>query len=675
MNKIRWGIAGPGTIANKFALAVKDVESAELVALASHNTDKLVSFGKSHGVPESHQFRDYPSMMRNADDDAGYIANLHPSHATTAIAAMRAGKHVLCEKPAGMSAGEVELMTDVAKQEGVCFMEAFMYLCHPQMQRLLDVVTSGQIGQVLRVETSFGFNDKPNPDSRLFAHALGGGGILDVGCYPVSFARRIAGVVAGQELAPHGFAEPDTVVAVGNLYKTGIDLYAHALLQFPGGLTASCECAITRELPNRATVIGDKGSVSLLDPWLPGDGNKPSHGRMEICLGDDITQETIDSPNHHYSYEVAHACSCIAASSIEASLPAMNHRGSIGNAEVLDQWRNEIGYKIESEKESLNKPLQQLLPSSQNKMAFNEIDGLGQPLSKLILGCDNKSNLAQGAIIWDTWMESGANAFDTAHIYANGLHERVFGQWIRSRGVQNDIVAVVKGAHTPYCVPAAIEIQLNESLGRLHLDNASIYMMHRDNPDVPVGEFVTAINALIDAGRIGIYGFSNWSVSRFSESCEYAKANNLRPPVVLSNNCSLATMQKPVWPGCLSINNPADLAWFKDKQVAHLSWSAQARGYFSGAEHRHVLPKAIGPENCFGGKDNEERLRRAGVLAQEKNVAPSAIALAWVLALPFPSFALVGPRSAGEIASLLPALGVELSHSDVAWLNLESANR
>lgn len=670
MKPVRWGIAGPGNIANKFATAIQDVQNAELVAIASHSESRGNAFADRYGVSAEYRFTNYEALMQCDQIDAVYVANLHPAHADTALLAMRCGKHVLVEKPAAMTAAQVHTLTEVAQQEGVLFMEAFMYLCHPQMNRVEQILESGELGRLMHIDASFGFSAKPDAQSRLFSHAHGGGGILDVGCYTVSFARRIAGI--NQQTS---FAEPKTVVGVGSLFETGVDTYAHALLKFDKNVTASCSCAITRDLENTATIYAENGSLCVLSPWLPSGGNKPADGQIRVTVKGKERIETIASVAHHYSYEIEHASAAILAGQHEAKSPAMTHAGSIGNATVLDQWRQQIGYKSEQDKPKTNKKLSNLISSDLQAMRYARLDGIEKPLSRLILGCDNKRTLAEGCVVWDAWMDAGGNAFDTAHIYANGVHEKAFGQWVKSRGVQNDIVTVVKGAHSPYCLPAVIETQLDESLSRLGLDKAKIYILHRDNLQVPVGEFVSAINRLIDQGKIDLYGGSNWGLDRFEQAREFAQQNNLVPPTIVNNNCSLATMVKPVWDGCLSANNVHDLAWFEKNQIAHFSWSAQARGYFLPAHLRQRLPAAIGPEKCFGSADNEERRRRAEVIAQECGVSTSAVALAWVLSLPFPSFALVGPRSVGEIASLMPALSVSLTPADMAWLNLVSESR
>jgi aryl-alcohol dehydrogenase-like predicted oxidoreductase len=300
------------------------------------------------------------------------------------------------------------------------------------------------------------------------------------------------------------------------------------------------------------------------------------------------------------------------------------------------------------------------------------LPGVHRPISQLILGCDNKDTMDEGAPVWDHWLSVGGNAFDTAHIYGGGKHEAALGGWIAARGVAKDIVVTVKGAHTPNCTPEAIGAQLKISLERLKLETAPIYIMHRDNPAVPVGEFVDALNALRAQGLIGLFGGSNWSVARFKEANAYAAAKALQPFSILNNNLSLAVMEKPVWDGCITSNTPGTLKFLRDTGTAHFSWSSQARGYFLSAELRDRLPEDTRPETCFGSDANAERRRRAETLAGKHGVSPNAIALAWVLAQGFPSFALVGSRNVAEINSTLPGCAVKLEPTDVRWLNLEA---
>ena len=220
-------------------------------------------------------------------------------------------------------------------------------------------------------------------------------------------------------------------------------------------------------------------------------------------------------------------------------------------------------------------------------------------------------------------------------------------------GLQEAVV-IAKGAHTPYCTPRAIGTQLAISLDRLQRDHVPIYILHRDNPDVPVGEFIDALNDLQKQGKIGIFGGSNWSPARFAAANAYAAAQGLHPMRLLNNNLSLATMVQPVWAGCITSNTPETLAYLRQTSTAHLSWSSQARGYFLPEPLRNRLPADTAPETCFGGPANATRRSRAETLAAARGVSAHNIATAWVLAQSFPSLALIGPRSPGELASTLP---------------------
>ncbi|MDE2385999.1 MAG: aldo/keto reductase [Alphaproteobacteria bacterium] len=306
------------------------------------------------------------------------------------------------------------------------------------------------------------------------------------------------------------------------------------------------------------------------------------------------------------------------------------------------------------------------------KITTTLIPGLSRPISRLAIGCDNKDTTGEGAPVWDHWLRQGGNAFDTGHIYGGGRHEAALGGWIKARGVADEIVVIVKGAHTPHCTPEAIGQQLMISLERLNLSSAPIYIMHRDNPQVPVAEFLDALNALRAKGLIGIFGGSNWSVQRFEEASYYAAAKGLQPLTILNNNLSLAVMEKPVWAGCITSNTPEALAFLRRTGTIHVSWSSQARGYFLPAELRNRLPEDTRPEACFGSARNEERRRRAEQLAAQRGVSAHNIAAAWVLAQSFPSLALVGPRNVEEIDSTLPAFSVNLTPDEVLWLNLEA---
>ncbi|MGN6626646.1 MAG: aldo/keto reductase, partial [Tepidisphaeraceae bacterium] len=220
--------------------------------------------------------------------------------------------------------------------------------------------------------------------------------------------------------------------------------------------------------------------------------------------------------------------------------------------------------------------------------------------------------------------------------------------------------------------PISLKRQFNISLDRLQTDYADIYMMHRDNLAIPVGEFVDAMNDLVKEGRLKVFGGSNWTLERVQAANDYAAKKGLQGFSVVSNNFSLARMVDPVWGGCVAASDPDSRAWFTKTQTTLLSWSSQARGFF--------VPGRAAPDKledkelvrCWYSDDNFERQKRAFELAKKYNVQPISIALAYVLAQPFPTVALIGPRLLSETRTSLPGLEVELTPDEVKWLNLEA---
>lgn len=670
MSQTRWGIIGPGTIAHNFADGLAEAPSGKLVAIASRDAGRRQAFGDLYGLADDKRHDSYAALATDPDIDAIYVATPHPWHAEGALLAMRAGKAVVVEKPAGMNAAEVIALTEVATQEGVFFMEAFMYRCHPQIARMRAIIASGEIGQVTHIRAAFGFNAPFDAASRLYAYDLGGGAILDVGGYPMSLARLVAGAARGRP-----FDDPVALRGAGFTGQTGVDEIAHAILTFDGGVVAELAVAVARNMDNSATITGDKGSIVLADPWVPGRNAGPSDTTITVTVAGKSRTETLKHPGHLFAFEAEVASAAIAAGMKSAPHPAMSPAESIANNTCLDQWRRELAYVTFRETVAGNRRLKGVLPKGLPTIPQLHPDGFEAPISQLVMGCDNRDTLADGAIVWDAFAEAGGTTFDTGFVYGAGLHEAVLGEWIRARDMADKVQVIAKGAHTPYCTPRAIGIQLGISLDRLGLARVPIYIMHRDNPEVPVGEFVDALNRLHDAGLIGAYGGSNWTPARIEEANAYAARNGLEPMRILNNNLSLAVMEKPVWDGCVTSNTKETLGFLRAAGMVHLSWSSQARGYFLPADLRGRLPAEIGPDACYGSAANEERRARAEALAVERGVSAFNIATAWVLAQSFPSVALIGPRSPGELATTLPALALDLTAAEVAWLNLEAESR
>ena len=203
--------------------------------------------------------------------------------------------------------------------------------------------------------------------------------------------------------------------------------------------------------------------------------------------------------------------------------------------------------------------------------------------------------------------------------------------------------------------------ELSVSLERLRTDYVDLYMLHRDNLAVPVGEFVEALNEEVLGGRVRAFGASNWSMARLDAAVTYAQTRGLIPFSVLSNHFSLATMSDPPWEGCLDCADAAFVEWLTVHQLPNFAWSSQARGLF--VEER-VAPDA----GSWAIKENLDRRSRAATLGLKQGVPATAIALAYVLSQPFPSFAMIGSRTPDQIRDAWKAFDVSLSPSDLLWL-------
>ncbi|MEU4607942.1 aldo/keto reductase [Kribbella sp. NPDC023972] len=655
-NKLRWGIIGTGNIASRFASQVPTSAANTVVAVGSRSIDSANAFADKWDIANRHG--SYDDLLADPEVDAVYIATPHPMHVEWAIKTAEAGKHVLCEKPLAINKAWAEAMIEAAVANDVFLMEAYMYRCLPQTKLIAQLVRDGELGTVHQIQATFAFASSYRPESRIFADELAGGGILDVGGYPVSMARLIVGAATGQP-----FADPAAVTAVGHVGETGADEWSVATLFFDGGVTAQVSTGVRLGDDNQVRIYGSEGYLVVEDPWFGGDG-KPTHVTLHKVGEEprDISAE----PALIYAAEA----DAVAAAIEQRQAPEMSWADTLGNLTVQDAWRKAIGQQYASERDDVVIPTATGRPLKRRDdapMKYGRVPGLDKDVSRLVMGVDNQETLTHAAAMFDDFVERGGTAFDTAYIYGGGRGEKLLGQWITSRGNRDEVVVIGKGAHTPHCNPESITRQLTESLERLQTDHVDLYLMHRDNEDIPVGEFVDVLDEHFKAGRIKAYGGSNWSTTRFDEANAYAEANGKQPFTLLSNHLSLARAYDVPWAGCRHVADDESQAWLRDRQVALFPWSSQARGFFTG----RAKPEDRSDEElvrCFYSDENFRRLDRARELAAAKGVEPTAIALAWLLHQPYPVFPLIGPRHISETRTSMPGLSVELSDEEVAWL-------
>ncbi len=273
-----------------------------------------------------------------------------------------------------------------------------------------------------------------------------------------------------------------------------------------------------------------------------------------------------------------------------------------------------------------------------------------------------------GTDVLDAYWAAGGRAFGSTWVADGAAAERALGQWLARTGRRAESVVIGQGAHVPFGTPDRISAELTESLERLQTDHVDVYLLHRDNLDVPVGEFVDAINAEVNAGRIrGPWGGSNWTVDRLDVAIEYAESEGEPPPRLLANNLSLATMVQPMFSGCVSSSGADFRAWLNLRQVANLSWAATGCGFFTD---RAAPDRTDDPEltRVWYSEDNFARRDRAIRLATQLGVTPNQVALAWAIGQPFVSIPIVDPRSTAELAECVAALDVRLTPDQSEWL-------
>jgi 1-deoxyxylulose-5-phosphate synthase len=283
---------------------------------------------------------------------------------------------------------------------------------------------------------------------------------------------------------------------------------------------------------------------------------------------------------------------------------------------------------------------------------------LGRELSRLVLGTMvlSTADLEAGAALLDEYVRLGGNVIDTARVYGDGESERALGAWLERRSsVRDSLVVVTKGAHPDggrrRVTPEDIAGDLRDSVERLR-GPIDIYLLHRDDPSVPVGPIVECLNEHRSAGRVRAFGTSNWTTARIDEANAYAAAHGLEGFCLSSQHLSLAVQNEEHWPDTRSAGDPAIRDWHVRTQTPLLAWSSLARGYFAGRDDGDV-------GRVYDNPVNRERRRRAKQVGRRPGFSAAQVALAWVLHQPYPVYAAFGARTPEQLRRLWGALEVD----------------
>ncbi|MFT4067603.1 Gfo/Idh/MocA family protein [Paraburkholderia sp.] len=326
MGSLKWGILAPGGIAALFA---QDLQSAgrTLLAVGSRSQERADQFAARYGAARA--YGSYEALVEDPDIEAVYIASPHSEHAAHAELALRHGKHVLLEKPFTLTGVHARRVRDVARETGLFAMEAMRTRFMPHTVRIHELIKEGALGEIKAFIADHYQSLNTDPVGRLWNPALGGGALLDLGIYPVSFASDIMGT-------------PKDITAVATMTSTGVDLSTSMIFKYDNGAIASLQTAMNARGPNQATIIGEKARIEVGSVFYKSSKFKLINGKDEVI--EDFSEPY---PFWGKQYEAQEVERCIAAGLTES--PRMTLDESVAIAETMDKVREKIGLKYPAE--------------------------------------------------------------------------------------------------------------------------------------------------------------------------------------------------------------------------------------------------------------------------------------------------------------------------------------
>ncbi len=336
MKKINWGIIGLGRIANTFANAFDGVENSQLLGISSKSLKNIELFKEKYKISEKYCFHNYEDLINCDEIDVIYIALPHSFHFEWIMKCIDSNKNILVEKPATINLDEIKKVNKKLRNSNLFFAEAFMYLYHPQTLKIIDIIKKNTIGELQSMESKFGFNivekkffgfkwNKINKKKRLFNKNLGGGCILDLGCYPSSFSVIIAKLKSNIELDK---------LKIENIKKdygsSDVDLEAYATLKFDNNFTSKIMSSFKKNLGQSTKIIGSKGEIFIENSW--------SCNPSKIIINGDNYDNLNTEIKNLYSYEIDKISKCIIENRKDPIYPAMNRYDTEQNITILDRW-------------------------------------------------------------------------------------------------------------------------------------------------------------------------------------------------------------------------------------------------------------------------------------------------------------------------------------------------
>ncbi|MEO7394934.1 MAG: Gfo/Idh/MocA family oxidoreductase [Chitinophagaceae bacterium] len=325
MKIYKWGIIGPGKIANKFAKALSRVPNSELIAVASRDKERAELFGREHQVKK--YYDNYEAIATDSEIDIVYIATPHTFHHRQVLLCLTNKKAVLCEKPLSVNYPSSLELVNMARSNNVFLMEAMWTRFLPVIKETIRLIDNDEIGKLKFVKADFGFSSAFNADSRIYDLKLGGGSLLDIGVYPLFLALLLLG-------------EPDSIKAVAKLAATGADEEMNAILYYKDEARASLSSTVAATTPIVAEITGTKGSITIQSPW---------YKSSSLVLIKDNIEKQISLPfgDYGFEFEIEEVTKCLDQNLTESPLLPLNFSLLLSKVinEISDQCN--LRYKVQ----------------------------------------------------------------------------------------------------------------------------------------------------------------------------------------------------------------------------------------------------------------------------------------------------------------------------------------
>ena len=340
MKKVNWGIIGLGAIAKQFAKGFENLKNSNLLAIASKNKEKLISFKEDLNINDNYCFNNYEVLLKNKEIDIIYIALPTSLHKEWIIKCLDAKKKVLVEKPATMNEAEIEEIKKRYTKKKIFINEAFMYMYHPQILKVIELINQGEIGELVSMESNFGINvltkrnffgfkkiKKLNKNERIFNKELGGGVILDIGCYPVSLSSLVASQISKIDY---------NKIKITNIKKymrpNEVEIDASMELIYENDFKSKISASFTKKLDSKTTILGKKGEIIIENTWLNPSTIKVKNDHNKII--------NFASNKSIFSHEINTLSKCILENKLKPDFPNLTIDDIVGNMKIIDKWKS-----------------------------------------------------------------------------------------------------------------------------------------------------------------------------------------------------------------------------------------------------------------------------------------------------------------------------------------------